>query len=244
MRTFIVMLTFFTRIPIPVRFNVEYEDYVKGIGWVPLISVIIGLPLYWIARFGTIFDQSVISAIVLLVYLFITGALHVDGMADTMDAFGSNRSKERMLEIMKDSRIGSFGVLAIVVYAISMITIIPMVPFSALLLFPLTGRTTALVCAKTNHYARDNGMGKSFVDGASTFHILLAFICYGITMLLTSAPYIQTLIPLIIAVSLTALLVKRMSGKIGGITGDVIGFSVEVSQVLYLFVFYIASMIV
>ena len=112
MRRFAVMLTFLTRIPIPIRFDVAYEDYVKGVGWTPLIALIIGVPLFFAGMLNVYVHSYILSVFILALYLMLSGALHVDGLADTMDAFGSNRSKERMLEILKDTKMGTFGVLS------------------------------------------------------------------------------------------------------------------------------------
>ena len=80
-------------------------------------------------------------------------------MADTMDAVGSRRDRARMLEIMKDSHIGAFGVLAICVYAAGMIILAAQLPYIVIGLYPLVGRTAALMAARAHESARQDGLG-------------------------------------------------------------------------------------
>lgn len=249
MRRFVIMLTFLTRIPVPIRFEVTYEDYVKGVGFTPLIALIIGVPLFLVRMLDPYIHPYVLSACILGLYLLLSGALHIDGLADTMDAFGSNSGKERMLQILRDSHIGTFGVLSIAVYCIGMVVLLPFVPAYCLLLFPLVGRTCALLCAKTHGYARASGLGKSFVEGAKWRHVLVssaayAVLAYAVVRELRVVHACIALLPFVCSLLITWVFVRRMSKKIGGVTGDLIGYSVEVSQLIYLLLTYATTVIV
>lgn len=244
MKTFAVMLTFLTRIPLPIRFDVQYKDYVNGVGWTPVIALMIGGPLFFADMLDAYVHPFILSVLILAVYLLLSGALHVDGMADTMDAFGSNRDKKRMLEILSDTKMGTFGVLSIVVYCIGMVVLLPVVPRYSLLLFPLVGRTAALLCAKTHGYARESGLGKSFVEGAKFWQVVVSaaaylILAYVVVWDIRLQSVLAAVLPLL-SVLAVWMIVHGMSKKIGGITGDLIGYSIEVSQILYLLLTYIA----
>ncbi len=249
MRSLICMLTFFTRIPIKSREPIQAEDFIHGIGWVPLIAMFIGLPMYLIGLLLPYVDLLVTALLGLLSYLYLSGGLHLDGMADTLDAFGSNRSRERMLEIMKDSRMGTFGVTAIVVYCLGFVFLFGAAPLYALLLFPLVGRSSALLGASLNQYAREEGMGKSFVDGARLWHFFLGSGLYALLAAVINAEgmhlmgYALRVLPFFLAACLTALLLRVMAKKLHGITGDMIGFSIELSQLIFLLLTYATVLI-
>ena len=242
------MLTFLTRIPMPIQFDVEYEDYVSAVFWTPIIALIIGAPLYFLQKLSLYIDPYILSVCILALYLFISGGLHLDGLADTMDAFGSNRSRQRKLEILSDSHIGTFGVLSIAIYCLSMFVLITKVPPFSLLLFPLVGRTAALVCAKTHTYARETGLGKSFVEGTKLWYIGFSIVLYaGFAYLvlgrIDAVNILIALIPFVLSVVIIWAIVHGMCKKIGGITGDLIGFSIESTTVLFLLFTYITNLI-
>lgn len=121
MKSFMAMLGFFTRIPVHINFEAGEDIFIKGIKHLFLIALIIGVPVGLVFMTGRWTGQYIAAFLSLMLYLFLSGGLHIDGLADTVDAFGSNADKQRMLEIMKDSRIGTFGVLSICVYVAGMV---------------------------------------------------------------------------------------------------------------------------
>ncbi len=170
MKPFILMVTFLTRIPIKINFEMKDDDFRRGIWHIPVIGLLMGTFLYAISYFiGMYVSPLVNSLIILFLYITITGGLHIDGLADTADAVFSNRSREHMLEIMKDSRIGTFGVLGIGLYLLSMAVLLAEVP-EACFLFPLAGRSGALIACASNSYARQKGLGKAIIEGTKTRH--------------------------------------------------------------------------
>ena len=246
MKSFLAMLSFFTRIPVRARFEIDNALFQKGIKYLIVIGLMIGGVLSFVFMLGTWIGRPVAAFVSLAAYLFLSGGLHVDGMADTMDAFGSNRDREKMLAIMKDSRIGTFGVLAVCVYVVGMTLFLWGADIVAVLLFPLVGRTAALLCAKIFNYARESGTGKAFVDGARTIHVIAALAAYLViawlfcfnfsSMAIDIRDAAALLLPYIISLAVVTIIVGRMSKKLAGITGDVIGFSIEATQFVYLLV--------
>ncbi|HYH01828.1 MAG TPA: adenosylcobinamide-GDP ribazoletransferase, partial [Bacillota bacterium] len=105
MKLFLIMLQFFTRIPLPLEVAVNPADFPRGVRYFPLVGLIIGFLdalVFWLLTLGL--DKSIAVVGVVLFNSCLTGALHLDGLADTCDALFSARDRERMLEIMKDSR--------------------------------------------------------------------------------------------------------------------------------------------
>ena len=249
MKSFVLMVTFLTRIPLKMNFEISDDDFTKGIWYMPVIGLLIGIILYGLYFIASqYFSPIVTSAIIIIIYIFITGGLHLDGLADTSDAVFSYRSRERMLEIMKDSHIGTFGVVAIVLYLLGMAAFLTEVPETCLF-FPLIGRSASLLSCASNSYARTSGMGKSIIDGTKPKHVIFAMI---LTVISAAALYFISAnaaasIIVIIAFAVSMLSVffisRSISRKLGGITGDVIGFVIETSSLIYVAIYYVSTVV-
>jgi adenosylcobinamide-GDP ribazoletransferase len=112
MRYFMIALTFLTRIPICNRSIYQQEDFQKSIFFFPIIGLLIG-GILWGSYYllDMIFPQQITAALLLFIYVVLTGGLHLDGLIDTVDGLYGGMTKERRLEIMKDTNPGAFGVL-------------------------------------------------------------------------------------------------------------------------------------
>ena len=123
MKGFLLLLSFMTRIPMP-KIDYDEEKLGKSMKLFPLVGIVIGfILLFFSIVFSYVLSNLSFSAflpiiilVVILTDLISTGALHLDGLADTFDGIFSYRSKHKMLEIMKDSRLGSNGALALILY--------------------------------------------------------------------------------------------------------------------------------
>ena len=179
-----------------------------------------------------------------------TGGLHLDGLADTFDGIFSYRSKQKMLEIMKDSRVGTNGVLVLILYFIFKIAFL--VETSELfginqgvimLIVPVLARINSVVNCALEPYARVTGMGKTFVDntdkgGLLISYILVTAILYGVAEFFM-LPFVSLFIVLNILIVCGFFFGKLMTRKIGGITGDTLGALLELSSVLSLVLMYV-----
>jgi adenosylcobinamide-GDP ribazoletransferase len=245
MKGFVTVLSFFTRIPFKPRFTIDGEAFARGIKFLPLVALILGVPAGALFALQVFIGPYIAALLSLSAYLLLTGGLHADGFADTMDALGSRRDREGMLAIMKDSRIGAFGALGIGVYVAGMLVCIAHADWMLVGLFPLAGRTAALLCGRAFPYARENGTGKGFVGSVKTGHIAMSAAVYiALSALLSfdfpaAAFYIRRalalLVPFILSLAAAALGTRGISRKLGGVTGDVIGFNIEFAQLLHLF---------
>ena len=243
MKSFVMMLSFFTRIPVKAVDSIDEAAYKKGIVHLPAIGLIIGAATGAVSLLAVWTGPYIASFLTLLVYFLLTGGLHADGLADTVDAFGARRGREKTLEILKDSHTGAFGVLALVMLAAGDIAALAGLGRAAWL-FPLAGRTAALLTGRCFACARPGGLGQWFVDGVKTVHIIYsgalfaaaaaaASVDYG-HMVFDAARFALLMAAFVLAVGLTLLIVRRFAHRIGGVTGDIVGFSVEASQLAFL----------
>ncbi len=251
MKSFVLMLAFFTRIPVRAPETIDEDLYKKGIKFLFIIGIIVGLPVGAVMLLSGVMGAYLSAFAALVIYLVLSGGLHVDGMADTVDGFAAHRDREGTLAIMKDSHIGTFGVLAVCVYVAGMTICMAQAGFVAAALFPLAGRTAGLLCTRTNSSAT-NGLGRWFVDGVKTAHVVFsgaAFAAIAATLCLWNGtqgwPSLAGLVvSLLAALLVTVFVVRGFARKLEGITGDIIGFSMEFSQLVFLLFSSIAVIIV
>jgi adenosylcobinamide-GDP ribazoletransferase len=236
------MLQFLTTIPVRINLNATDEDFGKGLAFAPVIGLIIGGTLALTYHFiGFIFPSSINSIIIIIEYIFLTGGLHLDGLGDTFDGLFSNRPKERMLEIMKDSRLGTNGVLAIFSVLILLYGFLSQIPYDhiyiVLILFPVAGRTATLIGASISKYARNNGLGKSFVEYCGWKELIIGLIS---SICIFSVAYRgQGVLLLITSVVASLIFVKVFSRKIDGVTGDILGAVCELNQVAFIACYFV-----
>ncbi|PGL71816.1 adenosylcobinamide-GDP ribazoletransferase [Bacillus sp. AFS055030] len=236
MNRFKMILSFFSTIPVK-NYNFIEDELGRGIRLVPLVGVLFGLILVsFNAGISIVLDKEATAFLILLVYLFLTGGLHFDGVADTSDGIFSHRSKERILEIMKDSRIGAFGVISLIVLFLGDWLFLSKSTSFAIFLFPIIGRCNALFTCRVSTYARNEGFGSQFIIEAKKSNSLFVLIVY--VLLICVSSILMNELAIILAVCMTFIFItfitKRINQKLGGITGDVIGFTIEVSQLCFL----------
>ncbi len=236
MKQFILMLQFFTKFYLPFEIEIEDEKFYSGVIYLPIVGLLIGIFLcavYYVSNF--LFSSAVAVVLTVLLEIFITGGLHLDGLADSFDGLYSYRDKERMLEIMKDSRIGTNGVLSIVSLILLKIALVLSVQkiYYLLILMPTVSRFMLVFISSISKYARKNGMGGFFIGRVKNNQFIIAFIC----TLIINGIYIKSIIIIPFIMLCTYLYRNHVYSKIDGITGDVLGALVEMSEVLYIMAF-------
>ncbi|KNF07902.1 cobalamin synthase CobS [Gottschalkia purinilytica] len=243
MRSLLLMIVFLTRIPIKYPYEYKEEDFVKGIKLLPIVGMIIGLVMYIPTMLDKYIDKPIIILLVWLTYIWITGGLHLDGLTDTFDGIFSNRDRERMLEIMKDSRIGTFGVIGLLFVLFCNIVVSYYLGYKVFILVPIIGRSAALISCSISRYARnEDGMGTIFIENCGLKESIFGLI---FTLIVSYIVFdVKVLTILLITYLLVVLTTKYIKTKIGGMTGDTIGFVIEVSQSIFIIAFYLYSKIV
>mgnify|MGYP000857584167 FL=1 len=242
-RSLILMFQFMTRLPIPIEIEMDKETISKGIIFLPLVGMVVGA-ISWVVYYLLSFINTDIAALgAVIANVAATGGLHIDGLSDTCDGFFSARSRERILEIMKDSRVGTFGVIAIVMTLLAKYTLISNLPqdmiFSALILASGASRFAASFLITFGKSARPGGLGDMFSSSSSKAYFWLsAGIFSAIGIILGGWAFIKSLV-VILAFGL--LLMRRSYRIIGGLTGDVYGAAIEISDILGLITFLVVG---
>lgn len=226
MRLFFVALQFLTRIHIVKQDSWTAEDFGHSTRFFPLVGLVQGviyLLFAWLLL-PVLGQSAVFASLMLILTIIITGGLHYDGFMDTMDGLLSARSRERMLEIMKDSRVGSYGALAAICLILLQWSLLREIDesliFLAVYTMPLIGRMGMVLVIAAFPYARPQGLGKAFADMADRGTLLVA----GVTTLAALIPLGQVAMAALAAGLAAAYLFGRYaSSKLGGVTGDVYG---------------------
>jgi adenosylcobinamide-GDP ribazoletransferase len=230
----IILIQFMTRIPVFVNVEYDEEKLGKSIKYFPLVGAIIGIFLYGINILaGKITENRQIAAIIIIIAeIFITGLIHIDGLADTADGLFSYAEKEKILEIMKDSRVGTNGAVALILYFMTKVILLSEIRPEYIILYPVISRMSTSINAGLGEYARKNGMSNGIIGKNGKKEAVISII---ITMILSFIILkAKGLIILIFAILFILLLMKGVKRKIGGITGDTMGASLELTSILVL----------
>lgn len=240
MTPFFIALQFLTRLKIVNQTEWSVEDFGKSVVAFPYVGLIIGLILALLYGILSPFIPLVPLMLILVIAEFlITGGLHADGLMDTSDGLFSGRERDRKLEIMKDSRIGSFGVVAFVFVTLlkwQLLTAIPTAEFipMALIMMPLMSRWSLVLSIRSYPYAREQGMGAAFANLAPK-HV----ITYN-----TLSTFFMPIVILLIGVILYTLLYGVYSIFSVADVGYVVGLGVLTYATLGIFQINIVSMII
>lgn len=237
MRDFITCLEFLTRVRFSKRTDWRDEDFSCSVPYFPLVGLVIG-SLLAAVNYGLFYIETPLFlrvTLLLLAEIIITGGLMYDGFMDTADGVFSARSRERMLEIMKDSHVGSNAVLAIII--LLLLKIAAYLELSGetltwvLLTMSVATRTFMVVFIVNFPYARKEGIGHMFTKYAKSFYTYIAFaVCAGII----AACGLQYLAVAGICFTVTLIIAQYLKTQLGGLTGDTYGALTECGNVIYL----------
>jgi len=238
-KKFLIAFQFLTIIPLPCKINCEAEDLGRSTAYFPLAGVVIGALLAgmnwliapWLARPLT--DALLITALAAM-----TGALHLDGLADVCDGIAARGDRERFLEVMKDSRVGAVGVVGVVLGLLlkwqALLAIPAGIKMQALLYVPALARMAQVLAMTGARHARKEGLGLLFIQGAGygqlgtalALSLALAFILPPLTGL---AAYIVVILA-------TMALRSYFQRRLDGLTGDILGCINELAEIAALMV--------
>ncbi|MCT4586166.1 MAG: adenosylcobinamide-GDP ribazoletransferase [Peptostreptococcaceae bacterium] len=247
MKRFIGMLMFLTRIPIKANVGFD-ENFHKGMKFFTLIGAILGggyIALSFLLL--KVLDVKIASIVLMGAVILLTGGLHLDGLADSFDGLYSYRKKDKILEIMKDSRVGTNGLLAVLIYILLKINIFELFLDKNILIpiffMPILGRLSIVIASYNARSPRKNGMGNIFIGKVSNFTLIFnifIFILFNMILILYYRDYYFLSINLsfLIFLFLIVKLIKiHVYDIIDGITGDILGCICELSELFYLFYF-------
>jgi len=231
-------LTFLTKIPWPRLGLAEPEDLARSLFWFPWVGALLGL-IFWGTWVGLvkIFPAPAAAAVLLALTVWVTGALHLDGLADTADGLGGGGTAQERLGIMKDSRLGTFGVvsliLALVLKYAFFLGLAGKGAGYILLLYPIVSRWGMVFLAYLSPYARpEGGLGQAMTGGASLRVLAGATLSALGLSILAAGPGGLTLLA---GAGLAVWLLSRyFLNKLGGVTGDVLGAANELLEIITL----------
>jgi adenosylcobinamide-GDP ribazoletransferase len=209
----------------------------RSSAYFPLVGLLLGLALIGLDRILSVLLPVAVASGLLVAFLAAaTGSLHMDGLADTVDALGAGRTRERRLEVMRDSHIGAFGAVALAILILlqwlALASLVPPWRSPALLVFPMLGRAAMVAAIAAFPYARSEGLGVLFrahiwpwpAPVAAAVSLAVTIVYFGATgVALWGASLLSA-----------ALMGAFFSQRLGGLTGDTYGAICEVSQIVVL----------
>lgn len=231
MNSFLIALQFLTIIPVTHCFTASDKQLAHSPFFYPVIGLLIGSLLVSSALLLIDLPLQIQSTLILIVWVLITGGLHLDGLADCADAWvGGLGSKQRSLEIMKDPAAGPIAVIVLLLVLLlkwSIInTILEKEAFEVLLLAPMAGRLTILILMLTTRYIRSGGMGEKIVANLSENSLKVI----TLSGLLISIYYLGVL-PIFFMLIMIFIISLQAKKRLGGVTGDVYGAAVELVEI-------------
>ncbi|CAM1341839.1 adenosylcobinamide-GDP ribazoletransferase [Tenacibaculum amylolyticum] len=243
---FLTAVLFFTRIPCPKWVNHSPEILNKSSRYFSLVGILVGGIsglIFYLSNL--IFSTEVALIISMISSVWTTGAFHEDGFADVCDGFGGGWTKERILTIMKDSRLGTFGVIGLIsILALKFINLDELSEITTIPLVLIAGhaisRFIATILLYTHEYVRDidSSKVKPTTQQMSTKSLLISAFFGILPLIFFNNPIVfLTLIPLFITYLYMGSFFKKW---IGGQTGDCAGALQQVAEV----VFYISLIVI
>ena len=230
-----------TTLPFQLPEDWSAGDSGRAAVWYPLVGLVIGA-LTWLAWKGStfVFPAFVAGIITLIVWVMLSGGLHLDGLADCCDGLFASVPPERRLEIMKDPHVGAFGVIGLILVlslkAAALASLTPASSFGVLLAASLA--RWCILPAGLMPLARPSGMAADFASGfRRAFLFLGAIIPLTLGILLG----LRGVFSLVTGFGATALLVWLAKSRIGGVTGDVFGMIVEIVETGVVLVFLVGA---
>ena len=223
-----------TTLPIPLPGTWSAGDSGRASVWYPFVGLVIGA-ITWLAWKGAslVLPAWVAGVVTLVVWVVLTGGLHLDGLADCCDGLLASTSVERRLEIMKDPHVGAFGVIGLVLVlmlkAAALGSLVPASSFGILLAASLA--RWCILPAALLPLARPSGMGADFALGFRR-----SFMIWGaiLPLVLAIFPGVRGIVAVFAGLGAAAFVLWLAKSRIGGVTGDVFGMIVEIVEVVVL----------
>ena len=236
LEVFFGAIRFFTRLPVPGWVGHSTESLQNASRYMPVIGLIVG-GLGGLAFFATsyIWPKTLAVLVSMIVTLRVTGVFHEDGWSDMIDGFGGGWEKAQVLSIMKDSRIGNYGAVGLLMMLLSKFFALIEIDMQQLPLAMMARHAFSRLCAVTVmrqlEYARDEGKAKPLSTHISNGGLLFAVIC-GLLPLLYF-PARQVIPGILLALLATFWLTRMFRRRIGGYTGDCLGAVQQLAEVAF-----------
>lgn len=240
---FILAMTFLTRLPMPKVVNFQPSDMAKAVVWFPLAGVVVGALVAVAWSLGNLIHPLLAGLFGLLLWVWVTGALHLDGLSDLTDALGAaHANEERFFTVLSDPAVGSFGVVVLVLQLLMkwvLLTLLAYADMSAwwLVLVAAWARLGAAWWSLSLPSIKP-GLGETFAWQGKVSQLGWGLGALTLTSLILSPLLLSALVPVI-------LWRVWLKWRLGGQTGDALGAGIELSEsvTLLLLVIIIQSLV-
>jgi adenosylcobinamide-GDP ribazoletransferase len=236
MRGFLVALQFLTILPLEIKPEIKEKDFGRALIYFPIVGAVIGLVLALVLLAFDFLPHLAKIALVLTSSIIITGAMHLDGFADTCDGFFSGKSKEKILNIMHDPHIGTIGTTAVVSLLLLKFSLMASISkdilWKSLIMMAVFSRWIQVLVCYLSKYAKEFSKARFFIEYASLKEVIIGgLITVTLLYVLESWKGLFLFIPVLFTAFLLINYIKR---RIGGMTGDTIGAVSEIVEVCVL----------
>jgi len=237
-RPLITAFAFLTRLPIRAG-AITDRDLGRSVGFFPLVGLVLGLLTAGLAyAFVEFFPPPMVAVLLVAAGALLTGGLHLDGLSDLFDGLaGGQGDRERTLAIMRDSRIGAQGAVAVVLVLASKIAAASVLvegrQYAALVAIPVIGRFAVAPSIVLFPYTRPEGLGRAFNGEAGWVQLVLAAVTLGAVLAAFGVSLGQ---PALAGLLIAIVIALALRVKLGGLTGDVYGATIEIAEVAAAFV--------
>ena len=237
-RAFVMAVRFLTRLPVPAVAAGD-ADVGRALAFFPVVGFIVGVVLAaaaWVL--AAWLTAPLVGVVVVALLAALTGGLHLDGVADVFDALGgAYGDRERALAIMRDSRIGAHGAVAVMLVLLAKVLAVAHIvqrhELRWLVVSPAIARWAVLPLMVYFPYARESGLGKTFAERGSRRELAWATACIVAVLVWTRGRGVGAAAG---ALAVALLCAQWMQRRLGGMTGDVYGMAIELAEVTCLVV--------
>ncbi len=231
MNSFLIALQFLTVIPVTSRVTVSDKELGKSTLFYPIIGLLIGCLLVSTTLLLAHISTQIQAVIILILWVMVTGGLHLDGLADCADAWvGGLGNKQRSLDIMKDPAAGPIAVIVLVLVLLLKWTIIKYIlekqAIEVLILTAMLGRLAIVIQMLSTNYIRAAGLGEKIVANLPIY----SAVTISLFGLLVSLYYLG-FFPICLMLLTIFIISQQAKNRLGGVTGDVYGATVELVEV-------------
>ncbi len=238
--SFVFALQFLTRIQIA-NPEFDYDKCGRGSAFFPVVGLVVGVALLVVRHIGlAVFPPVILASFLIVAEVLVTGGLHIDGFMDSMDGLYSGRDRDRKLEIMKDSRVGSFGALGLacllLIKFVFYVELLKLDMVGWLLAVPVFGRWCMVYAIRFFPYLRQQGLGNPYSDCTGNREFTFATFVLLLTLAVTLR---EGALVFLIPVLLIHIWARRVDNTMGGLTGDIYGAIEELAEAMGLVSVYL-----
>ncbi len=231
--------SFLTIMPVIDQRPASEETVAASFGWFPIVGFLIGLALAgedWVL--AHLFAQVIRSVLIIMSLTIVTGGVHLDGLADTADALGAGRERERALDILRDSRVGTFGASAIffdlTLKILALSTLAGHRRYAALIIAPMIARWAMILVARGLPYLRAAGSGATLLSGKISGAQTAIVAIFTIVVMLMLGAMRPVALATVVAIAIVFAVRSFYRRWLGGVTGDLIGACGELVEIAVL----------